>query len=407
MKILLLNDIGTPTGGAELQMLSLRQGLRDRGHDARLLTSRLIPVTGSPLLADESCFGSNTRLQVLTQTVNPSAYFTLQQMLREFQPDVVHVRIFMGQLSPLILPLLQGIPCLYQAAMYRTICPKGTKTLPNGAACESPAGLACLRHHCLTPQSWAMLMVQRQLWLRWRGAFDQIVALSEGMKAKLEAEGISPVEVVHNGVPMRPMRPPLATPPTIAYAGRLVPEKGVAVLLRAIAQIHLKLPALRLLIAGQGPEEDSLRQLAETLGIGDRVVWLGHVSRAEMEQHFEAAWVQVVPSCWEEPFGNVSTEAMMRGTAVIASHVGAQPEIVQDGVTGFLVPPAEAEPLAERLLEILGSIELAEQMGQAGRQRALTHFSEARRTERFLELYQQIQAQYCGREAMTSQQGLT
>ena len=71
MKILLLNDLGTATGGAELQMLSLRQNLRSRGHDARLLSSRATPVADTKLLADYSCFGSNTRLQVLTQTVNP------------------------------------------------------------------------------------------------------------------------------------------------------------------------------------------------------------------------------------------------------------------------------------------------------------------------------------------------
>ncbi|NJN86343.1 MAG: glycosyltransferase, partial [Leptolyngbyaceae cyanobacterium SL_7_1] len=165
MKVLLLNDIGTATGGAELQMLSLRQGLRDRGHEVRLLTSQVIPIEGSKLLADDVCFGSNTRLQVLTQTINPSAYLALRRALQTFQPDVVHVRIFMGQLSPLILPLLKDIPCLYQAAMYRAICPKGTKVLPDGNSCTSRAGLSCLRHRCLTPQSWAMLMVQRQLLL--------------------------------------------------------------------------------------------------------------------------------------------------------------------------------------------------------------------------------------------------
>jgi glycosyltransferase involved in cell wall biosynthesis len=394
MKILLLNDIGTATGGAELQMLSLRQGLRDRGHDVRLLTSQVVPVAGSELLADESCFGSSMRLQVLTQTINPSAYLTLRRILQGFQPDVVHVRIFMGQLSPLILPLLSNVPCLYQAAMYRAICPKGTKTLPNGAACDTVAGLACLHQRCLTPQSWAMLMVQRQLWLKWRHVFDRVVALSHGMKAKLEAEGISPVEVVYNGVPERPLRPALQDPPTTVFAGRLVPEKGVDVLLQAFAQILPQVPQARLLIAGQGSEANFLQTLAAELNVSYAVTWLGHRPRAEMEQQFEAAWVQVVPSQWEEPFGNVSTEAMMRGTAVIASAVGGQPEIVQDGITGFLVPPGSVDAIALPLLKLLRDRSLAEQMGQAGRQRALTHFSEDRRTDRFIEIYQQLQAKY-------------
>ncbi len=407
MKILLLQDYGTATGGAELQMLSLRRNLRDRGHDARLFSSRAMLVGKSPLLSDYDCFGSTGRLQVFSQTCNPSAYFNLHRVLQKFQPDVVHVRMFMWQLSPLILPLLKPFPCLYQTAVYKAICPLGTKTLPTGEACQSKAGFACIKSGCLTLQSWSVLMVQRQLWLRWRSTFDRVVALSQGMRQQLEAEGIHPVEVIHNGIAERPMRPKLQHPPMVAFAGRLVLEKGVAILLHAIAQISAQFPTLRVLIAGEGAEKSFLQDLAQSLGIRDRVTWLGHLPRAEMESQFDVAWVQVVPSVWEEPFGNVTTEAMMRGTAVIASEVGAQPEIIQDDVTGFLVPPKDIEALAQRLRQVLSNIELAEAMGQAGRQRAICEFSEARLTERFLALYQEIQRDYLQREAMPSYPRLT
>ncbi|NEQ25167.1 MAG: glycosyltransferase, partial [Microcoleus sp. SIO2G3] len=126
MKILLLHDYGTATGGAELQMLSLRQGLRDRGHEVRLLASRA-QVVNSPLMSEYTCFGTTSKMQVLSQVANPSAYLTLRQALHDFEPDVVHVRMFMWQLSPLILPLLRDRPCLYQTAVYKAICPLGTK----------------------------------------------------------------------------------------------------------------------------------------------------------------------------------------------------------------------------------------------------------------------------------------
>jgi glycosyltransferase involved in cell wall biosynthesis len=351
-------------------------------------------VAGSPLLSDDHCFGTTSRWQVLSQTLNFSAYFRLRAVLREFQPDVVHIRMFMWQLSPLILPLLKSFPCLYQTAVYKAICPLGTKVLPDGSACSFSPGKACLRSGCLTRQTWVVLMLQRWLWQRWRHCLDLVVALSHGMKRQLAAEGIEPIEVVYNGVPERPMRSPFTNPPTVAYAGRLVPEKGVEVLLRAIARVVVPIPQVRLLIAGQGPDHDRLRHLADQLGIGDRITWLGHLPRAEMERCFETAWVQVVPSCWEEPFGNVSTEAMMRGTAVIASRVGAQPEILQDELTGFLVNPGDQVDLAERLLTILSSVTVAETMGQAGRQRAMQEFSEARRTDRFLDLYHQLRQRY-------------
>jgi glycosyltransferase involved in cell wall biosynthesis len=401
MKILLIHDYGTATGGAELQMLALRQDLRDRGHDVRLFSSSALMVANSELLSDYNCFGTINHLQVLSQTANFSAHINLRRLLQKFQPDVVHVRMFMWQLSPLILPLLRPFPCLYQTAVYKAICPLGTKTLPDGSPCQDSAGMACLQHRCLTPQSWAVLMLQRQLWLQWRDAFDLVVALSHRMKMNLEAAGISPVEVVHNGVPARSMRPPLTEPPTVAFAGRLVAEKGVDFLLRGFAPVVTQVPNARLLIAGQGVEENALRTLAEQLGIAENITWLGHLPRGEMEKHFDSAWVQVVPSLWEEPFGNVTTEAMMRGTAVIACKVGAQPEIVSEGKTGFLVQPHDIGALSSALGKLLGNRELAEQMGQSGHQRALIHFSEDNRTENFLAIYERLRAKYQYQSALT------
>ena len=395
MRVLLLHDIGTPTGGAEYQMLALREGLRRRGHQVRLLSSRVRPSPEAPIAADATCFGTAGRLQVLTQTANPSAYRALRHELQTFRPDVVHLRLFLWQLSPLVLPLLERLPVVYQAAMYKTICPRGTKVLPTGAACTDVAGSACLRHGCLTPQTWALLMGQMALWRRWRHVIDATTVLSARMRTLLESDPNGPpgpYHVIPNGVPERPQRPPLLAPPTVAFAGRLVPEKGVDVLLRAFARVAADLPQARLRIAGQGEEEARLRQLAHTLGIAPRVTWLGHIPRAALERHFEQAWVQAVPSQWDEPFGNVSTEAMMRGTAVAASAVGAQPSIVADGETGFLLPPRAVEAWAKALTQVLQSRALAEQMGQAGRVRACTHFSEERCTGRFEAFYRDLVA---------------
>ena len=395
MKILLIHDIGTATGGAELQMLSLRQGLRNLGHDVRLFSSVATPVADSKLLADYSCFGTNTLLQVLSQTINPSAYLKLRQILREFRPDVVHIRMFMWQMSPAILPLLKNIPCIYQTAVYKAICPAGTKVLPDGSDCHSSPGTACLSNGCLTPQTWAIWMVQHQLWKYWQDAFDVVVALSQGMKTKLEKAGIKPVEVVYNGVPVKEERSPLSQIPTVVYAGRLVAEKGVNVLLKAFAKAREQVPQAKLIIAGDGGQKDSLQTLSQDLGITDAVTWLGYLPQSEMEQHFAGAWIQAVPSQWAEPFGNVTTEAMMRGTAVIASAVGAQPEIVVDRQTGFLISsPEDVECWATNLTSLLSDRQLATKMGNAGRDRALTEFSEDARNQRFLEIYNRLLVRY-------------
>ena len=392
MRVLLLNDYGSPTGGAEFQILALREGLRRRGHDARLLTSS-VRYAGSEVVADYQCFGTTSRLQPLTMAANPSAAWRLRRVLREFRPDVVHVGMFLWQLSPLILPLLDGIPNVHHVQMYNLICPLGTKLLPDGTSCRVPAGAVCLRNRCFSFQAWTAVMLQRRLWRRWGGALTMIVAVSEAVKRRLQGEGIAAAEVIENGVPIAPPRSaPLSANPVVAFAGRLVREKGADLLLEAFAKVVTQIPTAKLVIAGEGRERARLHALAAELGITSAVEMLGHVSREELERRLSAAWVQAVPGRWEEPFGMVTAEAMMRGTAVVASAPGGTAEMVRDGVTGILVPPGDTAALAAALESLLRDRGSAERMGAAGRKIAVERFSESTSVERFVTLYEKLLA---------------
>jgi glycosyltransferase involved in cell wall biosynthesis len=390
MRVLLLNDYGTATGGAEFQILALREGLRRRGYDARLLTSS-VQYAGSEVVADYQCFGTTSRLQPLVMAANPSAAWRLRRVLLEFRPHVVHVQMFMWQLSPLILPLLNDIPSVHHVQMYNAICPLGTKMLPDGTSCRVPAGGVCFRSRCFSFQAWVAVMLQRRLWRRWGGVFTVIVAISEAVKERLQSEGIAVAEVIGNGVPIRPARGgPLSTTPLVAFAGRLVREKGADLLLEAFARVATQIPGAKLVIAGDGPERARLQALTADLGVTSAVEMLGHVSRDELQRRLSTAWVQAVPGRWEEPFGMVTAEAMMRGTAVVASASGGTVEIVQDGVTGLLVSPGDTAALAAALGSLLRDRVLAERMGAAGREIALQRFSESISVERFVTLYERL-----------------
>jgi glycosyltransferase involved in cell wall biosynthesis len=389
MRILIVHDYATLTGGAEIHMQQLRAALRERGHDARLLASSA-PAAGAAGRADYECYGTTSRLRTLLQTANPWAFFRLRQVLATFRPEVVHVAMFLTQLSPLILPLLRRVPSLYHVLWYRPICPLGTKRLPDGRECHSSPGLVCRRERCLPWHDWLPLMVQMKLWCHWRPAFRLVVANSFAVQKRLLAEGIQDVEVVWGGSPDLGARPPLEDPPTVGFAGRLVREKGVDVLLRAFALVVRRLPAAQLIIAGDGPEAKALHTLAEELRLDTSVTWLGHLPPAELEQRLRPAWVQVVPSLWAEPFGMVATEAMIRGTAVVASSTGGLAEIVQHGQTGLAVPPGDVAALADDLLQLLGDRGRAEEMGRAGRRLASDRFAWAAHVDRFLQLYQRL-----------------
>lgn len=386
MKILLLNDVGAPHGGAEVLTYSLRDGLVERGHDARVFASSA-PSEAGASRADYECFGTTSHLRTLNRVANPSAFLGLRRVLRDFRPDVVHVRMFLSQLSPLILPLLAEVPTLYHATWHEFVCPTGHKLLPDRSLCEHRAGLACLRTGCLSLRAWVPLMAQRRLARRWSPVFDGVVANSESLRQYLLAEGIPEVEVAWNGIPPVAARPSLAGPPTVTSAGRLSPEKGVDVLLHAFARVVQRVPDARLRLAGSGALRDPLQRLVAGLKLQGRVELLGHLEPRAMEEAFRSGWVHAVPSLCPESFGLTAAEAMMRGTAVVGSRAGGLAEIVVDGETGLLVPPGDTAALGDALVALLTDRERAEAMGRRGRERALRHLTRDAWIDRFVDFY--------------------
>jgi glycosyltransferase involved in cell wall biosynthesis len=148
----------------------------------------------------------------------------------------------------------------------------------------------------------------------------------------------------------------------VAAAGRLTPEKGFADLLEAADA----LPAdVDVLVFGDGPERGRLEALRAQLRTGARVRLGG--ARPDAAECVAAADVCVVPSRWEEAFCLAAAEPLARGRPVVATRVGAIPELVHDGVTGLLVPAASPPALAAAIGRLLETPELAAALGNAGR----------------------------------------
>jgi glycosyltransferase involved in cell wall biosynthesis len=298
--------------------------------------------------------------------------------------------MFLSQLSPCILPVLGRVPALLHVGNHQTVCPINTRVLPDQSPCAWRAGTACYREGCVSPLGLARTLLQFGLWQRHRHVFQLIVANSEALATTLRANAVAVDAVIPNGTAIRAARPPVADPPTVAFAGRLVRQKGVELLLDAMEIVVRRVPAARLLIAGDGPDRVRLEQLVRDKSIERHVNFLGHVTHAALGDRLSAAWVHAVPSRSPEPGANVIPEAMMRGTAVVVTNFAGTPEGVRDGVTGFLVPPFDSRALAARLLDLLQDRGLAEQMGGAGRDVALAEFTTERMVDRFESAYTRI-----------------
>jgi glycosyltransferase involved in cell wall biosynthesis len=230
------------------------------------------------------------------------------------------------------------------------------------------------------------MMLQRKLWRMWEPAIDYMVAASDWVKRRLIAEGARVDDVVYNSVPLRSAAV-FSQTPSVAFAGRLVAEKGADILVDAFAKVRARVPGATLTIAGDGPERPALERQVARLGLSSCCTFAGSLPREEMEARIGGAWVQAVPGRWEEPFGIVVAEGMMRGSAVVASALGGPAEMVEHGVTGLQVEPGDPAALAQALIALLDDRELAMRMGHAGRERALVKLTDDAMVERFLAIY--------------------
>ncbi|MCS6836865.1 MAG: glycosyltransferase family 4 protein [Anaerolineae bacterium] len=174
----------------------------------------------------------------------------------------------------------------------------------------------------------------------------------------------------------QPRPRPTGQPFTIGYVGRLVEEKGLFVLLNALAQLPQDKP-WRVHLIGGGPLRPALEQQGQTLGLAERLHFVGQVASTAMPQAMNALDTLVLPSLtrpnWKEQFGRALIEAMASGLPVIGSTSGAIPDVI--GEAGLIVPEGDAPALAAALRHLMDDPTARARLGQQGRARVLAHFT--------------------------------
>ncbi len=231
---------------------------------------------------------------------------------------------------------------------------------------------------------------------------DTILAVSEFDRQNLIAhEGIAPerIRVLRNGstpLPVSaPIRTELAPPgvPLVVAVGRLAAVKGYDVLIRAAAALRDEGRAVRVAIAGDGPERGALSELIASLGLEREATLLG--LRADVGDILAAADV-VVMSSHSEGAPLAILEYMAAGTPIVATNVGGIPELIDDGVHGLLVAPGDPAALAAGVARILDDRRLADRLAGAARIRRSTEFDLAVMVERLQLLYEELFAAAAG-----------
>jgi glycosyltransferase involved in cell wall biosynthesis len=223
---------------------------------------------------------------------------------------------------------------------------------------------------------------------------SEVVCVSGFVRSRVERRfrpDPSRIRVIHNGVDLRRFTVEKAPNPSGALrllcVAQLIPEKGVDVLLRALASVRARC-ALR--IVGFGRMEQALRALAAELGLADRVELLG--MRDDVPRLLQHAEVLVHPATWGEAFGFTVTEGMAAGCGVIATRTGGIPEIITDGEDGLLVPPGDAGALAQAIDRLADDPGLCARLAAAARRTVERAFSLSRCVRQHVDCMEEVAA---------------
>jgi glycosyltransferase involved in cell wall biosynthesis len=218
------------------------------------------------------------------------------------------------------------------------------------------------------------------------GCVDRYIAVSEFVARRLEVNDFVPadrIRVVYNGIDLERFSPVEPSGSNVIAICNMIPQKGVPVLLNALAVLKARGTEPVCQLVGVGPHLEEYRAYARDRGL-ERIQFLG--SRDDVPEILRNARVTVVPSVWEEAFGLAAAESMASGVPVVASSVGALPEIVDVGVTGVLVPPQDPKALADAILDVTTNPEKRRAMGQAAREKAERDFDSRRQCQRIADI---------------------
>jgi glycosyltransferase involved in cell wall biosynthesis len=315
---------------------------------------------------------------------DPGRAAAIRRLIWRYRPDVVHVHNLFPALSPAVVraAAAEGVPVVMTLHNFRLMCLPAT-FLRNGQICEDCVGRhpwPGVVHGCYRGSRAQSAVLAASLVLHRRlGTFEcvrQFIAVSGFVRDKYVAAGFDRSHIV--------VKPNFAWPgprregpgASFLYLGRLSPEKGVATLLRA-----WRGDLGRLLVVGDGPEAPRLRRLAS-----GGVEFRGPVPPEEARRLVAQARAVLVPSVWYEAFPRVVVEAYAAGVPVVASRIGALPEVVEDGVTGLLAEPGEPASWAAAL-ERLCHDRLSERLGEGAYRAWATRYTPEANLRRLEKIY--------------------
>jgi glycosyltransferase involved in cell wall biosynthesis len=371
-----LQVVRPAAGGMKGHVLQLAAGLRTHGFECEIACPGDSGLVHDALEANIAVHPVPI-VGPLHPLRDPLAIVSLAEIIRERRPALVHAHGSKAGLIARMAMLMAGRP--------PTIVTVHNQVLYGGI---SPL------------MRWVYVAMERRLARR----TARIITVSEALRSEmLESFGLasSLVTTVYNGLDLTPFlsgsdrakaRERYGIPSgalAIGLAARFAPQKALDVLVEAAVPVLEHYPEAYLVLAGSGPLLEFVRTRARTTPVRDRILFPG--LETDMPGFLSSLDIYASAAI-AEGLGLGTIEAMAAGLPVVSTTAGGTPEVVEDGMTGLLVPPGKAAPMTEALLRLAKDAALRKLMGEAGRVRALDRFTEERMLTRTAEVYREVLA---------------
>ena len=351
MKILLIDVYNFNKGGAETVCFNTGNLLKQNGYEVIYFTLKWKDNNPSP---QEKYFpeSKETRKGPFKQVKNLINYFyhfeaaqKIEQLILKERPDLAHIHLLWGQITPSIFPVLRKhhVPILFTVHDYRIVCPAYTFRNGNGKICEECQGkyfYKCFTHTCTKGNKVMSLVMAAEQYFRnfffnpakYIDGFIYVSNFAKNIQEKyMPAVKNIPNIILYNfstSITNTPKKYPKDK--YFLFFGRLSYEKGIRTLLEAFKE----LPDYKLKIVGTGPLEKELNRFKELYKLNN-IEFLGYKQGKELTHLVTNAYFVIVPSEWYENNPMTIIEAYSVGTPVIGAKIGGIPEIIVNEKTGF------------------------------------------------------------------------
>lgn len=408
MKIVFLSDDFPPAsfGGAGISTYELALGMKKIGHEISVITTCRKDIEAGEfeyhgIKVYKIASNYNDRWRAYVSLYNRPVVRKIEELLRQIQPDVTHANNIHFYLS---------YHCLKVARKYSKVVIFTARDVMafNFAKLETKQYLDNL--DCRT--TWRDHIKQagkrynplRNFCIRrYLGYADRVFAISKSLQEALLQNGIKNVGMIYNGIDASgwdvnvgttthfKVKYGLQNKKVLLFGGRLSAAKGGEKTIEALAQITRKMPDVVLLVAGNVDEyAEVMRGEAKKMGVEQNLIFTGWIGGEDVKTAYAASDVVLMPSICLDAFGRVNIEAMVARKPVVGTCYGGTPEIVVDGVTGYIVNPLHPEEIAEKALDLLKNPEKAQKFGRAGYERAIVNFNLEDRVQEHIAVYTEL-----------------